>query len=693
MASKKTFFNHTWEAVSFIGEGNFGKVYKAKKIKGKSEEFSAIKNIVIKKTKQDIDNLINEGLSASEIKNELKGVLDKCVSEIKLMQKLKGSTNIVNIEDCEIISDDTGYGWEINIRMELLQTLDDYLDKKEITNLDIIKLGIDISKALDDCEKVKIIHRDIKPDNIFVNALGDYKLGDFGIARNLEKTMSGLSQKGTFNYIAPEVYKGNKYNKTVDIYSLGIVLYKYFNYNRLPFLPNYPEKVTVQDRNNAILYRAEGKKIPSPINASELESSVILKMISYTPKDRYHNAKELHDALKQLLDEKKRLLPIVEKKVSSKEYSGLSKHIYHNKRFLKKKVVIISISIFLLILLPLGILFYNNLYVMVPNILGYDSMKAVQLLQKEDLVGKIKYQEVTSNKKVGKVIEQNIKNRRVKKKSKIILTVGISNEKVVMPNLLSCTKDEAQDILEKKGLKPSFLYEYDSETDKDDIISQMIPAGTKVNKGTVVEVLVSKGKDSSWSTWLDKLPSDISDDSTIEKRTVYSYRTKETTTSSNSSLNGWTLYDTKGENTTREVTKELSSSEYNSIKNNAIVVDSTISQVKFNCYICKNGNDAPSINYQCSSGSLSVISQEAEWNQYIDNGRTRLVEDKYGTTYLCRIGDVTPSRWNVTYKEQVSSKIYYYYKWSSWSDYQESKVFENSNRQVRTKTQYRYKKK
>ena len=87
-------------------------------------------------------------------------------------------------------------------------------------------MGVDICKALELYQKYNIIHRDIKPENIFVSDNGDFKLGDFGIARTIEKTMSDLSKKGTYNYMAPEVYQGGEYGFSVDLYSLGIVLYR-----------------------------------------------------------------------------------------------------------------------------------------------------------------------------------------------------------------------------------------------------------------------------------------------------------------------------------------------------------------------------------------------------------------------------------------------------------------------------------
>ena len=112
----------------------------------------------------------------------------------------------------------------------------DYCTGKELTEKEVIKLGMDLSKALEYCRKLKIIHRDIKPENIFVSRFGDFKLGDFGIAREQAHTVGNMSKKGTYSYMAPEIYKGEKYDSSIDIYSLGIVLYELLNQNRLPFL-------------------------------------------------------------------------------------------------------------------------------------------------------------------------------------------------------------------------------------------------------------------------------------------------------------------------------------------------------------------------------------------------------------------------------------------------------------------------
>ena len=496
-ADKVFFFQNRWESIGLIGEGSYGKVYKARPTKNKGNDISAIKNIVIKKSKQDVDNLVAEGLSQDEIIEEVNEVLEKCISEIKLMQRLKGSSNIVVIEDYEIIKNKDGLGGEINIRMELLESLEKYYKGKKITNRDIIKLGIDISHALRDCETVKIIHRDIKPDNIIVNEFGQYKLGDFGIARNLEKTTTGLSQKGTFNYIAPEVYKGNRYNRSVDVYSLGIVLYKYFNYNRLPFFPEYPNRIRLDDREEALIRRCDGERIVKPVNASEKESKVILKMLEYDPKDRYTNINELIDDLESLLDEDLREIPFPEKEVSQNTLKTDNNKIKKNKvsfRKIKKMALFIIPIIFLVLSLTFGLLYYNNNYVEIPYVIGKNSSTAVRLLDKAKLKNKIKYITVENEDSIGKVIRQNLKNKKIKKWSVIKITVGLSTEKVLVPNVVGLSKDKAKNELENVKLGVSFVEEYSDTVSKDIVISQMTKDGTKVGKGTVIEVLISKGK-------------------------------------------------------------------------------------------------------------------------------------------------------------------------------------------------------
>ncbi|MFR3320573.1 MAG: protein kinase domain-containing protein [Lachnospiraceae bacterium] len=116
----------------------------------------------------------------------------------------------------------------------------------------------DICKALILCEARHIIHRDIKPENILISKFGDYKLGDFGVARVQDHT-TNATKMGTHGYAAPEVEHGQKYGKEADIYSLGITLYWLLNNRRMPFL-NADEAVTAMKNQEALRRRYEGEE-------------------------------------------------------------------------------------------------------------------------------------------------------------------------------------------------------------------------------------------------------------------------------------------------------------------------------------------------------------------------------------------------------------------------------------------------
>ena len=241
-----------WKIVREIGSGSFGKVFEIER-----EDFgytykAALKAVTIPQSQSEVDSIMDDGMDSQSVTQYFRSFVEELVDEFRLMSKLKGESNIVSYEDHRVIEHKDGIGWDILIRMELLIPLLKYTKDHSMTQVDVVRLGIDICKALELCRKHNIIHRDIKPENIFVSENGKFKLGDFGIAKTVEKTMSGLSKKGTYTYMAPEVYKGEEYGPSVDIYSLGIVLYRYLNNNRAPFLPEFPAVITHSDRSNAI---------------------------------------------------------------------------------------------------------------------------------------------------------------------------------------------------------------------------------------------------------------------------------------------------------------------------------------------------------------------------------------------------------------------------------------------------------
>ena len=289
-----------WTVVEEIGKGSFGTVYKIEREDIAGKYNAALKIISIPQDKSEIKELLSSGMDISSTTAYFESVVKEIVKEFTLMEELKGQTNIVTYEDHAVVPHDDGIGWDILIRMELLTPLSDRICFQPMSEEEVIRLGIDICTALELCEISKIIHRDIKAENIFVSKFGNYKLGDFGIARTAEKTMSAMSKKGTYTYMAPEVYRGDVYDASVDIYSLGILMYRLMNNNRAPFLPPAPEPITFESKENALQNRMSGEIIPPPANGSDTLKTIIGKACAFHPGERFASAKEMKDALEQL---------------------------------------------------------------------------------------------------------------------------------------------------------------------------------------------------------------------------------------------------------------------------------------------------------------------------------------------------------------------------------------------------------
>lgn len=285
-----------WKVFGLLGRGTFGNVYKVVKTEYGHISEAAVKIIRVVPDEQKKRELESSGIS---VESYLQEVQTSIVKEIEIMESLKGAAHIVAIEDSSIQK--VSGGWVIYIRMELLKSLREMQKKRSFALEDIIRLGCDLCKALEVCEKKEIIHRDIKPANIFWSDLGGYKLGDFGIARHMEHTMAGTTKAGTESYMAPEIYRGENYGRTVDIYSLGLVLYQIANNGRLPFLPPTGVEIGYSAVTEADRRRRSGEAFPDPFIGGSPLGNVLRKACAFYAKDRYQSASELKRDLTRLM--------------------------------------------------------------------------------------------------------------------------------------------------------------------------------------------------------------------------------------------------------------------------------------------------------------------------------------------------------------------------------------------------------
>lgn len=287
-----------WHIVRRLGGGGFGTVYEIERDFYGEKELAAMKIIRIPKEESDLDDDYNSGMTEEEVREKYTYIQNYFSKEYQLMLEFKGHSNIVNCHDFSVVPNSDGPGCALYIRMELLKPLKEVLKTETFSEARIVQLGIDICRALEICERRDVIHRDIKPDNIMMSEFGNFKLGDFGIARTMEKTMSA-SMAGTDWYMAPEVAKKMKYGKSVDTYSLGLVLYWLLNDGRLPFVPE-KDRISVKDMQTAYGLRMRGEQIPEPKAGSTQLKAVVLKALSFDREKRYRSGKEMLEALLEI---------------------------------------------------------------------------------------------------------------------------------------------------------------------------------------------------------------------------------------------------------------------------------------------------------------------------------------------------------------------------------------------------------
>lgn len=286
-----------WEIVRCIGSGSSGKVYELKKKDEYGGDFHcALKVISVPGTQKEYDDMLSS-MSEFAMRAKLREKVEEISNEYRLLGALRGHPNVVNCEDQMIIPHENDMGWDIYIRMELLTSLPDYVMQHGMTIEEVIKLGSDMCSALELCRENGIIHRDIKPQNIFVSKYGVYKLGDFGVAK-ASAIRTSADKVGTYSYMAPEVYKGTAYDDRVDIYSLGMVLYWLLNDRRGPFLPLPPQTPSADQTADAQIRRFRGEILPLPKNGGTALKKVVQKACSYKIAERYNNPTEMKNALK-----------------------------------------------------------------------------------------------------------------------------------------------------------------------------------------------------------------------------------------------------------------------------------------------------------------------------------------------------------------------------------------------------------
>jgi len=534
MLTPGTLLGERYEIIEKIGAGGMSIVYKAKD--NRLQRYVAIKELreEFVQDEEFVGKFRKEALSAASLSHP----------------------NIVGIYD-------VGSDKEVHyIVMEYVEgkTLKQLIDEEgPFEARTVLELGIQIVSALKHAHQKKIIHRDIKPQNILMTTDGVLKVTDFGIAKAVDSStiVATGNAIGSVHYFSPEQAKGKYVNESSDLYSCGIVLFELAT-KRLPFEADSHISIALKHIN-------EEFPRPSSINPMIPENleNIILHATCKNQADRYQNADEMLRDMRGVLQnpnyvvslahltEQTILLSPEESKIlreTEAAYESSYDSINEEESSLKQddekiyetevgfdddneeedeevstfyKVIVslggILATLALVVAITLACVFWipsltKGKTFSVPNVIEKTLDEAEALLKKSDL--KVKVVEVETDEVAeGIILDQDpIAGTEVKKNTLVTLQVAVggqeedTNEEVEVPNLENLTVNEVTTQLSQLGLRVGdTTYEYDENSESGQIIGQQPSYGTKVPEGTEIDLVISRGPEKDESITVPNL--------------------------------------------------------------------------------------------------------------------------------------------------------------------------------------------
>lgn len=428
--------------------------------------------------------------------------------------------NIVNIFD---VGEDGSVHYLV---MEYVpgKTLKEYIiEHSPVSPERAVEIMKQLTSALAHAHHNQIVHRDIKPQNILMDAEGNVKISDFGIAMALSATSYTQTNSvlGTVHYLSPEQARGGTANKKSDIYSLGIVMYELIT-GKLPFSGESAVSIALKH----LQTETPSLRDTVPTLPQSLEN-IVLKATAKNMQHRYQSADEMEEdlataLLPERLNEPKFTVPedqdetrampaikdtsaytnVADTKTMPLPVNEVKKEQQAPPKKKKKKWPwIVGILAFLLISgLVLAIAFpglFEPRQVAVPDITGMERNEALEELQAAGfVVGEEtdEYSEQVATDHVIRTIPEAGKMRD--RETQIQLFVSMGKEIAEMDDFVGSTLEEAEEALEEQKFAPAESSEEFSDQPVGTILTQEPAAGKEVIiSETTVEFIVSKGPD------------------------------------------------------------------------------------------------------------------------------------------------------------------------------------------------------
>lgn len=402
--------------------------------------------------------------------------------------------NIVNLLD---VGEEDGYRYLV---MEYMRgrTLKDIITEKGSLPEPVAgQIAIRILSALQHAHDNGIIHRDIKPQNILINAEGMVKVADFGIARvaGSNTLTKGDSVMGSVHYFSPEQARGEDVTAASDIYSVGVVMYEMLT-GRVPFDGDTPVSIALQ-------HISAPPKAPSLLvdTISPAMEQVVLTAMSKEMRNRYRDAADMARAIRGALQnpqatDTSTTAPVTALQEPVRPVGDSTERIQRQRRKKRRQETLLVILLTLVVLAGLtigGITIANNIMsrTEAPFLVGETEENALRIGKEKGLKVEIVRQS-DSNTPAGVVMLQSREYQYPMKRGDVlVITVSTGPEQQGVPKVTGMSLTAAQAEAEKYGFRILAYQKEESDQPYGTVLAQQPSEGNMLAYGNIIQVTTS----------------------------------------------------------------------------------------------------------------------------------------------------------------------------------------------------------
>lgn len=421
--------------------------------------------------------------------------------------------NIVSIFDVGVAGDDHYIVMEYVKSSTLKKKIQ---DEGPLDMLTATRIAKDIANGLTHAHANNIVHCDIKPHNILMTEDGHAKITDFGIARAVtESTLTyGGNVVGSVHYFSPEQARGGAITPKSDVYSVGIVLYEMLT-NRLPFTGDNPFTIAMKHVEEEPIapsrYRPQIPPMLEAIVCRAMSKSPEIRPSSFELVQELSNVEAALNMSIKSDPDATQVLPrqeipsrrvvrkglgvqVATQEEPAKEEPVDQKPFYKSKLFMVMMLGVLMMGFGVGIFAAFGKVLNTEETVIVPEVKGKQLALARQILEDNKLRVNIA-ETYDANVPAGQVVSQDPDvGKTVKSDRLVTIYVSKGGESIDMPDLAGLAKSAAIERLQKLGLNLGSVYEKDSTSEPGTVLSHDPATGTKINRGQVVDLIVSRGE-------------------------------------------------------------------------------------------------------------------------------------------------------------------------------------------------------